>query len=95
MPHPEWSAMSDEQKMDLLYEWCAQISIVVQELRSTNETLMNKVVEIQMTLASMQPPHVLKRGRHNWRPLVEFFHCPSMANLRNVAYFSPILSAAW
>ena len=24
-----------------------------------------------------------------------FFHCPSTANLRNVAYFSPILSAAW
>jgi hypothetical protein len=56
MPHPEWSAMSAEQKMDFLYEWCAQISIVVQELRSTNETLLNKVVEIQMTLASMKPP---------------------------------------
>ena len=48
--------MSDEQKIDFLYEWCAQISMVVQELRSTNETLMNKVVEIQMTLASMKPP---------------------------------------
>jgi hypothetical protein len=56
MPHPEWSAMSTEQKLDFLYEWCAQISMVVQELRSTNETLMNKVVEIQMTLASMKPP---------------------------------------
>ena len=56
MPHAEWSAMSDEQKMNFLYEWCAQISMVVQELRSTNETLMNKVVEIQMTLASMKPP---------------------------------------
>ena len=56
MPHAEWSAMSDEQKMDFLYEWCAQISMVVQELRATNESLMNKVVEIQMTLASMKPP---------------------------------------
>jgi hypothetical protein len=56
MPHPEWSTMSAEQKMDFLYEWCAQISMVVQELRSTNETLMNKVVEIQVTLASMKPP---------------------------------------
>jgi hypothetical protein len=56
MPHPEWSAMSTEQKMDFLYEWCAQISMVVQELRSTNETLMNKVVEIELTIASMKPP---------------------------------------
>ena len=56
MPHPEWSAMSTEQKMDFLYEWCAQISMVVQELRSTNETLMNRVVEIELTIASMKPP---------------------------------------
>ena len=56
MAHPEWSAMSTEQKLDFLYEWCAQISMVVQELRSTNETLMTKVVEIQVTLASMNPP---------------------------------------
>ena len=48
--------MSTEQKMDFLYEWCAHISMVVQELRSTNETLMNKVVEIQLALASMKPP---------------------------------------
>jgi hypothetical protein len=41
--------------MDFLYEWCAQ-TMVVQELRSTNETLMNKVVEIELTIASMKPP---------------------------------------
>jgi hypothetical protein len=56
MPHPEWSTMSAEQKMDFLYEWCAQISMVVQELRSMNETLMNKVMEIEVAVTSMKPP---------------------------------------
>ena len=36
MPHPEWQAMSTEQKMEFLYEWCFQMSEVVQELRATN-----------------------------------------------------------
>ena len=31
MPHPEWSAMSSEQKMEFLYNWCFQMSEVVQE----------------------------------------------------------------
>jgi hypothetical protein len=56
MPHPEWSTMSTEEKTDFLYEWCAQISIVVQELRSMNQTLMDKVVQIEVTVANMTPP---------------------------------------
>ena len=48
--------MSAEQKMDFLYEWCAQISMVVQELRSMNQTLMDKVVQIEVAVASMKPP---------------------------------------
>jgi hypothetical protein len=49
MPHPDWSKMSDEQKLNFLYEWCAQISEVVQELRVTTQTLMDKVVELDIT----------------------------------------------
>ena len=41
MPHPEWSAMSSEQKMEFLYNWCFQMSEVVQELRATTQTLMD------------------------------------------------------
>ena len=26
MPHAEWSAMSSEQKMEFLYNWCLQMS---------------------------------------------------------------------
>ena len=37
MPHPEWSAMSSEQKMEFLYNWCFQMSEVVQELRATTQ----------------------------------------------------------
>ena len=40
MPHPEWNAMSDEQKMEFLYNWCFEMSEVVQELRATTQMLM-------------------------------------------------------
>ena len=44
MPHPEWNAMSDEQKMEFLYNWCFQMSEVVQELRSTTQMLMDAML---------------------------------------------------
>ena len=44
MPHPEWNVMSDEQKMEFLYNWCCQMSEVIQELRTTTQTLMDKVI---------------------------------------------------
>ena len=44
MPHPEWNAMSDEQKMEFLYNWCFQMSEVVQGLRTTTQTLMDKII---------------------------------------------------
>jgi hypothetical protein len=47
MPHPEWTAMSDQQKMEFLYEWCFQMSEVVQELRITTQTLMDKVILVR------------------------------------------------
>jgi hypothetical protein len=56
MPHPEWYAMSDQQKLEFLYEWCAQTSMVVQELRTMTQTLMDKVIQVETTLASMTPP---------------------------------------
>ena len=51
MPHPEWSAMSSEQKMEFLYNWCSQMSEVVQELRATTQTLMDKVILVDAMLA--------------------------------------------
>ena len=56
MPHPEWSAMSGEQKMDFLYDWCFQMSGVVQELRATTQTLMDKVILVEAMLAERPPP---------------------------------------
>jgi hypothetical protein len=56
MPHPEWSAMSDERKMEFLYNWCFQMSEVVQELRATTQTLMDKVILVQAMLAEWPRP---------------------------------------
>ena len=56
MPHPEWQAMSAEQKMEFLYEWCFQMSEVVQELRATTQTIMDKVILGQAMLAERPPP---------------------------------------
>jgi hypothetical protein len=56
MPHPGWYEMSNEQKMDFLYDWCAQVSAVVQELRSMNQTLMDKVIEIEAAAAVKYAP---------------------------------------
>ena len=45
MPHSEWwNAMSDEQKMEFLYNWCFEMSEVVQELRATTQMLMEAVL---------------------------------------------------
>jgi hypothetical protein len=56
MPHPEWNTMSDEQKMEFLYNWCFQMSEVVQELRMTTQTLMDKVILVEALLAERPPP---------------------------------------
>jgi hypothetical protein len=56
MPHPEWNAMSDQQKLEFLYEWCAQTSMVVQELRTMSQMLMDKVVQVEARLADITPP---------------------------------------
>ena len=56
MPHPEWSAMSGEQKMDFFYYWCFQMSGVVQELRATTQTLMDKVILMEAMPAERPPP---------------------------------------
>ena len=56
MPHPEWSVMSGEQKMEFLYNWCFQMSEVVQELRATTQTLMDKVILVEAMLAERHPP---------------------------------------
>jgi hypothetical protein len=56
MPHPEWSAMSSEQKMEFLYNWCFQMSEVVQELRATTQTLMDKIVLVEAMLAERPLP---------------------------------------
>ena len=56
MPHAEWSAMSSEQKMEFLYNWCFQMSEVVQELRATTQTLMDKVILVEALLAERPLP---------------------------------------
>ena len=56
MSHPEWHAMSGEQKMEFLYSWCFQMSEVVQELRATTQTLMDKVVLVEAMLAERPLP---------------------------------------
>lgn len=56
MSHPEWQAMSGEQKTEFLYSWCFQMSEVVQELRATMQTLMDKVVLVEASLAERPPP---------------------------------------
>lgn len=56
MSHPEWQAMSGEQKAEFLYSWCFQMSEVVQELRATMQTLMDKVVLVEALLAERPPP---------------------------------------
>jgi hypothetical protein len=56
MPHPEWNAMSGEQKMEFLYNGCFQMSEVVQELRTTTQTLMDKVILVEALLAERTLP---------------------------------------
>jgi hypothetical protein len=56
MPHPEWNEMSAERKMEFLYNWCFQMSDVVQELRSTTQTLMDKVILVEALLAERKVP---------------------------------------
>ena len=56
MPHLEWSTKSDEQKMEFLYEWCAQISEVVQELRANTQTLTDKVMQVEVMLSGKSVP---------------------------------------
>ena len=56
MSHPEWQAMSAEQKIEFLYEWCFQMSEVVQELRATTQTLMDKVILVEAMLAERPLP---------------------------------------
>jgi hypothetical protein len=48
----------DEQKMEFLYEWCFQMSEVVQELRATTQTLMDKVILVEALLAERPLPPV-------------------------------------
>jgi hypothetical protein len=48
--------MSAEQKMEFLYEWCFQMSEVVQELRATTQTLMDKVILVEAMLAERPLP---------------------------------------
>ena len=56
MPHPEWADMSGEQKSEFLYEWCFQMSDVVQELRATTQALMDKVILVEALLAERRLP---------------------------------------
>ena len=56
MPHPQWTDMSGEQKTEFLYEWCFQMSEVVQELRATTQTLMDKVILVEAMLAERPLP---------------------------------------
>ena len=58
MPHPQWTDMSGEQKTEFLYEWCFQMSEVVQELRATTQTLMDKVIVVEALLAERRLPPV-------------------------------------
>ena len=58
MPHPLWTDMSGEQKTEFLYEWCFQMSEVVQELRATTQTLMDKVIVVEALLAERRLPPV-------------------------------------
>ena len=56
MPHPEWTDMSGEQKMEFLYNGCFQMFEVVQELRATTQTLMDKVILVEAMLAERPLP---------------------------------------
>ena len=56
MPHPEWTDMSGEQKMEFLYNWCFEMSEVVQDLRATTQTLMDKVALVEAMLAERPLP---------------------------------------
>ena len=56
MPHPEWTDMSGEQKLEYLYNWCFQMSEVVQELRSTTQMLMDKIILVEALLAERPLP---------------------------------------
>ena len=56
MPHPEWQTMSPERKIEFLYEWCFQMSEVIQELRATIQTLMDKIVLEEAMLAERPRP---------------------------------------
>jgi hypothetical protein len=56
MSHPEWQAMSAERKIEFLYNWCFQMSEVVQELRGTTQTLMDKIILVEALLAERPLP---------------------------------------
>ena len=58
MPHPEWSTMSGEQKIEFLYNWCFQMSEVVQELRATTQMLTDKVMLVEAMLTERPLPPV-------------------------------------
>ena len=45
-----------EQKMEFLYNWCFQMSEVVQELRATTQMLMDKVILVEAMLAERPLP---------------------------------------
>jgi hypothetical protein len=42
--------------MEFLYNWCFQMSEVVQELRATTRTLMDKVILVEAILAERSRP---------------------------------------
>ena len=42
--------------MEFLYEWCFQMSEVVQELRATTQSIMDKVILGEAMLAERPPP---------------------------------------
>ena len=62
MPHPEWSAISGEQKMEFLYNWCFQMSEVVQELRATTQMLVDKVILVEAMLTERPLPPADERN---------------------------------
>ena len=48
--------ISGEQKMEFLYNWCFQMSEVVQELRATTQTLMDKIILVEALLVERTLP---------------------------------------
>src|SRR4051812_42517818 len=68
--------------MEFLYNWCFQMSGVVQELRATTQTLMDKVVLIEAMLAERPLPACrVKRKDAEPRRTVRDFHRRRSAHL--------------